>query len=68
MKRAWEDLTPSERELLEFCDGDINLLRVALRGAIRARTRKIAEEFAYGLVTCSQSVTHMSPANKLETD
>lgn len=68
MKRAWEDLTPSERELLEFCDGDINLLRVALRGAIRARTRKIAEEFAYGLVTCSQSDTHMSPANKLETD
>lgn len=37
--RPFKNLTVTEQELLKFCNGDLHLLRVALRTAIRERTR-----------------------------
>ncbi len=39
--RSFESLTATEKELLAFCNGDPRLLRVALRTAIRERTKLI---------------------------
>lgn len=36
--RPFRKLTETEQELLKFCNGDVHLLRVALRTAIRERT------------------------------
>jgi hypothetical protein len=38
-KVTYKNITPTERELIEFCGGDLHLLRVALRVAIRERTK-----------------------------
>ncbi len=36
---TYKNITPTERELIKFCGGDLRLLRVALRVAIRERTK-----------------------------